>query len=136
MFLTSLTWSGLVFSTRLPVSDNSETVLITQKSNKPKEGNLNACLNRLFNSLNPARVRIAAPQKLKQIFVHETRMKSSLSLQKFQEDDTQVWAINSQQRKELLFSRKIHSGAQNRLSPASVEWGGLRRIRAHRVKGT
>ncbi|GBL77065.1 hypothetical protein AVEN_12713-1 [Araneus ventricosus] len=60
-------------------------------------------------------------------------MKSFLSLQKFQEDDTQVWAINCTKRKEPLFSRKIHSGARNRLSPVSVEWGGLRRIRVHRV---
>ncbi|GBL86542.1 hypothetical protein AVEN_194800-1 [Araneus ventricosus] len=50
-----------------------------------------------------------------------------------EEDDIQVWAINCQQRKEPLFSRKIFSGARNRLSPVSVEWGGLRRIRAHRV---
>ncbi|GBM03572.1 hypothetical protein AVEN_51045-1 [Araneus ventricosus] len=64
-------------------------------------------LQELFNPLNPAR--------------------------KFQKDDTQVWAINCQQRKEPLFSRKIHSGARNRLSPASVEWGGLRRDRVHRV---
>ncbi|GBL96296.1 hypothetical protein AVEN_205091-1, partial [Araneus ventricosus] len=41
---------------------------------------------------------------------------------------------NCQQRKEPLFSRKIQSGARNRLSPASVEWGGLRRDTAHRVK--
>ncbi|GBN68622.1 hypothetical protein AVEN_98638-1 [Araneus ventricosus] len=61
-------------------------------------------------------------------------MKSFLSLQKFQEDDTQLWAANYQQRKEPLFSCKSHSGARNRLSPASVEWGGLRRDRAHRVK--
>ncbi|GBM28445.1 hypothetical protein AVEN_149693-1, partial [Araneus ventricosus] len=54
---------------------------------------------------------------------------------KFQEDDTQVWAINCQQRNEPLFSRKSHSGARNSLSPAFVEWGGLRRDRAHRVKG-
>ncbi|GBO25930.1 hypothetical protein AVEN_48352-1 [Araneus ventricosus] len=60
-------------------------------------------------------------------------MKSFLSLQKFQEDDIQVWAVNCQQRKELLFSRKIDSGARNRLSQASIEWGGLRRDRAHRV---
>ncbi|GBN08440.1 hypothetical protein AVEN_189073-1 [Araneus ventricosus] len=50
-------------------------------------------------------------------------MKSFLSSQKFQEVDTQVWAINFQQRKEPLFSLKIHSDARNRLSPASVEWG-------------
>ncbi|GBM72998.1 hypothetical protein AVEN_160611-1 [Araneus ventricosus] len=86
------------------------------------------------NSLNLARVRIPVPQKLKYIFVHETRMKSFLSLQKFQEDDTQVWATNCQQKNEPLFSRKIHSGVRNRLSPASVECVGLRRIRAHRVK--
>ncbi|GBO23594.1 hypothetical protein AVEN_73280-1 [Araneus ventricosus] len=60
-------------------------------------------------------------------------MKSFLSLQKFQEDDTQVWEINCTERKEQLFSRKILSGARNRLSPVSIEWGGLRRIRAHRV---
>ncbi|GBM44321.1 hypothetical protein AVEN_232113-1 [Araneus ventricosus] len=53
---------------------------------------------------------------------------------KFQEGDTQVWAINCQERKEPLFSRKIHSGARNLPSPASVEWDGLRRDRAHRVK--
>ncbi|GBO41446.1 hypothetical protein AVEN_268314-1 [Araneus ventricosus] len=58
-------------------------------------------------------------------------MKSFLSLQKFQQDDTQGWAINCQQRKEPLFSRKIHSGVRNRLSSTSVEWGGLRRDRAH-----
>ncbi|GBO46656.1 hypothetical protein AVEN_120244-1 [Araneus ventricosus] len=52
-------------------------------------------------------------------------MKSFLSLRKFQADDTQVLAINCTQRKEQLFSRKIHSGARNRLSPVSVEWGGL-----------
>ncbi|GBN24493.1 hypothetical protein AVEN_241314-1 [Araneus ventricosus] len=61
-------------------------------------------------------------------------MKSFLSLQKFQEDDTQVWTINCQQRNEQLFSRKIHSGARNSLSRASVEWGDLRRDRAHRIK--
>ncbi|GBM06152.1 hypothetical protein AVEN_265208-1 [Araneus ventricosus] len=61
-------------------------------------------------------------------------MKSFLSLQKFQEDDIQVWAINCQQRNEPLFCRKIHSVARNRLSRASVEWGGLGRNRAHRVK--
>ncbi|GBO22151.1 hypothetical protein AVEN_169707-1 [Araneus ventricosus] len=61
-------------------------------------------------------------------------MKSILSLQKFQEDDTQVWVINCQQRNEPLFSRKIHSGVRNRPSPASVEWGDLRRDRAHTVK--
>ncbi|GBL72434.1 hypothetical protein AVEN_115355-1 [Araneus ventricosus] len=61
-------------------------------------------------------------------------MKSFLSLQKFQEDDTQVWAINCTQRKEQLFSRKIFSGTRNCLNPVSIEWGGFRRIRAHRVK--
>ncbi|GBL87338.1 hypothetical protein AVEN_270583-1 [Araneus ventricosus] len=61
-------------------------------------------------------------------------MKSSLSLQKFQEEDTLSCTINCQQRKELIFSRKIHPGALNRLSPACVEIGGLRRDRAHRVK--
>ncbi|GBN24906.1 hypothetical protein AVEN_8103-1 [Araneus ventricosus] len=61
-------------------------------------------------------------------------MESFLSLQKFQEDDSQDWAINCQQRKELLFFRKIHSVARNCPSPVSVEWGGLRRVRAHRVK--
>ncbi|GBN24271.1 hypothetical protein AVEN_123463-1 [Araneus ventricosus] len=60
-------------------------------------------------------------------------MKSFLSLQKFQDDDIQVWVINCQQRKEQLFSRKIHSGARNRPSPASVDWGSLRRFRAYRV---
>ncbi|GBN16714.1 hypothetical protein AVEN_188031-1 [Araneus ventricosus] len=60
-------------------------------------------------------------------------MESSLSLQKFQADDPQGWATNCQQRNELLFSRKIHSVARNCLSPVSVEWGGLRRLRAHRV---
>ncbi|GBN19162.1 hypothetical protein AVEN_106113-1 [Araneus ventricosus] len=45
----------------------------------------------------------------------------------------QVWAINCQQRKGPLFSRKIQSGSRNRLSPASAEWGGLRRDKAHRV---
>ncbi|GBM58870.1 hypothetical protein AVEN_87162-1 [Araneus ventricosus] len=55
-------------------------------------------------------------------------------LAKFQEDDTQVWTINCQQRKEPLFSSKIHSGARKRPSPASVEWGGLRRNRPHRNK--
>ncbi|GBM97887.1 hypothetical protein AVEN_5596-1 [Araneus ventricosus] len=54
--------------------------------------------------------------------------------EKFQEDDTQVWDNNSTQGKEQLLSRKIHSGARNRLIPVSVEWGGSRRIRAHRVK--
>ncbi|GBM42603.1 Meiosis regulator and mRNA stability factor 1 [Araneus ventricosus] len=54
--------------------------------------------------------------------------------QKFQEDDTQVWSINCQQRKEPLFSRKIHSGARNCPSLASIEWGSLRRDRAHRVE--
>ncbi|GBM55511.1 hypothetical protein AVEN_164407-1 [Araneus ventricosus] len=86
----------------------------------------------MINSLNPARVRIPVPQKLEQIFVYLNRMESSLSLQKFQEDDTQGWAINFQQRKELLFSRNIHSVVGNRLSLVSVEWGGLRRVRAHR----
>ncbi|GBM57489.1 hypothetical protein AVEN_231196-1 [Araneus ventricosus] len=33
-----------------------------------------------------------------------------------------------------LFPHNIHSGARNRLSPAYVEWGVLRRDRAHRVK--
>ncbi|GBN98059.1 hypothetical protein AVEN_231693-1 [Araneus ventricosus] len=33
------------------------------------------------------------------------------------------------------FVLKIHSGSRNRLIPVSVEWGGLRRKRAHRVKG-
>ncbi|GBM86383.1 hypothetical protein AVEN_60102-1 [Araneus ventricosus] len=47
---------------------------------------------------------------------------------KFQEDDTQVWEINCQQRNEPLFSSKTHSGFRNRLIPVSVEWGGLRRI--------
>ncbi|GBM70229.1 hypothetical protein AVEN_31466-1 [Araneus ventricosus] len=61
-------------------------------------------------------------------------MKSFLSLQKFQEYDTQVWAINCTQIKEKLLSREIHSGDRSRQSPASVEWGGLRRVRAHRVK--
>ncbi|GBO03923.1 hypothetical protein AVEN_158725-1 [Araneus ventricosus] len=60
-------------------------------------------------------------------------MESSLSLQKFQEDDTQDWAINCQQRKELLFFSKIHSVARNCPSTVSIEWGGLRRVRAHRV---
>ncbi|GBM61695.1 hypothetical protein AVEN_57126-1 [Araneus ventricosus] len=63
-------------------------------------------------------------------------MESSLSLQKFQQDDTQGWAINCQQRKELLFSLKIHPVARNCLSPVSVEWGGLRRVSAHRVNKT
>ncbi|GBN40959.1 hypothetical protein AVEN_106917-1 [Araneus ventricosus] len=63
-------------------------------------------------------------------------MKSFLSLQKFQKDDTQAWAINCQQRNEPLFSLKIHSGARNSLSPASVEWGGLWRDRAHRINGS
>ncbi|GBN21524.1 hypothetical protein AVEN_74960-1 [Araneus ventricosus] len=62
-------------------------------------------------------------------------MKFFLSFQKFQEDGIQVWAINYQQRKEKLFSRKIRSGAKKRLSSASIERGGLRRNRAHRVKG-
>ncbi|GBM07118.1 hypothetical protein AVEN_177082-1 [Araneus ventricosus] len=62
-------------------------------------------------------------------------MKSFLSLQKFQEDDTQVRAIKCTQRKKQLFFRKIHSGAQNRLSTVSAEWGGLRRIRTRRAKG-
>ncbi|GBM08329.1 hypothetical protein AVEN_101452-1 [Araneus ventricosus] len=61
-------------------------------------------------------------------------MKSFFSSQNFQEDDTRIWAINCQQRKEPLFSRKICSGALNRLSPASVDWAGLGRNRAHRVK--
>ncbi|GBN43898.1 hypothetical protein AVEN_274539-1 [Araneus ventricosus] len=62
-------------------------------------------------------------------------MKSFLPLQKFQEDDTKVWAINRQQRKEQHFFRKILKKiGPNRLSPVSVEWGGLRRDRAHRVK--
>ncbi|GBM49172.1 hypothetical protein AVEN_148091-1 [Araneus ventricosus] len=39
-----------------------------------------------FNSLNPARVRIQVLQNLEYIFIHEIRMKSSLSLHKFQED--------------------------------------------------
>ncbi|GBM29499.1 hypothetical protein AVEN_73071-1, partial [Araneus ventricosus] len=43
-------------------------------------------------------------------------------------------SLGDQQIKEPLFSRKIHSGARNRPSPASVEWGGLRRFRAHRDK--
>ncbi|GBM43712.1 hypothetical protein AVEN_60515-1 [Araneus ventricosus] len=66
-------------------------------------------------------------------FVHENRMKSFLSLQKFQKEDTQVWEINCTQKKEQLLSRKILSGARNRLIPVSVKWGGLRRIKAHRV---
>ncbi|GBM93926.1 hypothetical protein AVEN_1696-1 [Araneus ventricosus] len=61
-------------------------------------------------------------------------MKSFLSLQKFREDDTRVTTFNCQQRKEPFFSRKIHSGDRNRLSPVFVEWGGLRRVRAHRIK--
>ncbi|GBO13719.1 hypothetical protein AVEN_87514-1, partial [Araneus ventricosus] len=64
------------------------------------------------------------------------RKKSSLSLQKFQKDYTQVSAINCRQRKEPFFSRKIHSGAGNCPIPASVEWGNLRRIRALRVIAT
>ncbi|GBN70775.1 hypothetical protein AVEN_265431-1 [Araneus ventricosus] len=87
-----------------------------------------------INSLNPARVRIPVTKKLKQILAHENRMKSFLSLQKFQEGDIEVWTIMFQQRKEPLFSHKIHSGDRNRLSPTSVEWGGFRRNRAHRVK--
>ncbi|GBL67603.1 hypothetical protein AVEN_236695-1, partial [Araneus ventricosus] len=58
-------------------------------------------------------------------------MKSSLSLQKFQEEDTLGCAINCQQRKELIFSSKIHPGSQNRLSLACVEGGGLGRDRDH-----
>ncbi|GBN33039.1 hypothetical protein AVEN_273781-1 [Araneus ventricosus] len=65
----------------------------------------------------------------------EQQPASRKDLVKFQEDDTQVWAINCQQRKEPLFSRKSHSNARNRLSLAFVELGGLRRDRAHRVKG-
>ncbi|GBL83660.1 hypothetical protein AVEN_216793-1, partial [Araneus ventricosus] len=42
-------------------------------------------------------------------------------------------SLSDQQRKEPLFFRKVHSGAQNRPSPASVEWGGLRRDGSHRV---
>ncbi|GBM92898.1 hypothetical protein AVEN_189139-1 [Araneus ventricosus] len=74
-----------------------------------------------FNSLNPARVRIQVPQKLELIFIHEIRMKSSLCQQKFQEKDTLGSVINYQQRKELIFSRKIHPGTRNRLSLACVE---------------
>ncbi|GBM59206.1 hypothetical protein AVEN_60404-1 [Araneus ventricosus] len=59
---------------------------------------------------------------------------SNSNFRKFQEDDTQIWAINCQQRKESLFSHKIHSDSRNRPRPASVEWGGLRRDRVHRVK--
>ncbi|GBM83549.1 hypothetical protein AVEN_252128-1, partial [Araneus ventricosus] len=58
-----------------------------------------------------------------------------ISREKFQEDDTQFCSINCKQSKEPLFSRKIHSGARNHLIPASVEWGGLKRVRAHKVKG-
>ncbi|GBM49186.1 hypothetical protein AVEN_103801-1 [Araneus ventricosus] len=61
-------------------------------------------------------------------------MESSLSLQNFQKNGTRMWAINCQQRKGLLFSRKMHSGTRNRRVQASVEWGGLRRYRDHRVK--
>ncbi|GBM91643.1 hypothetical protein AVEN_107750-1 [Araneus ventricosus] len=74
-----------------------------------------------------------SPKGPLKIFVHENRMKSFLSLQKFQEDDTQIWAINCHQRKKPLFSPKIRSGARNHLCSASVEWGGLRRDRTHRV---
>ncbi|GBN00232.1 hypothetical protein AVEN_38746-1 [Araneus ventricosus] len=54
----------------------------------------------------------------------------------FQADDSQVWAMNCTQRVEPFFFSKIHSGARNRLSPVSVEWGGFRRIRSHRVKAS
>ncbi|GBM22776.1 hypothetical protein AVEN_196135-1 [Araneus ventricosus] len=81
-----------------------------------------------INSLNPAKVRIPVSQKLKYIFVYGNRMRYFISLQKFQDDDTQVWAINCTQRKEQLFSRKLHSGVRNRLSPVPVEWRGLRLI--------
>ncbi|GBN68398.1 Arylsulfatase J [Araneus ventricosus] len=49
--------------------------------------------------------------------------------------DIEVWAINCQQRKEPPISRKIRSGTRKRLSPVSVEWGGLRRDSALRVNG-
>ncbi|GBO10537.1 hypothetical protein AVEN_51924-1 [Araneus ventricosus] len=60
-------------------------------------------------------------------------MKFVLYFQKLQEDDIQVWAINCQQRNEPLFASKIQTGARNRLNPASVELGGLRRDRDHGV---
>ncbi|GBL95597.1 hypothetical protein AVEN_24808-1 [Araneus ventricosus] len=50
---------------------------------------------------------------------------------KFQEDDTPVWAINCQQRKDIYPTK---FAARNRLSPATFEWGGLRRDRSHRDK--
>ncbi|GBL97739.1 Homeobox protein extradenticle [Araneus ventricosus] len=49
----------------------------------------------------------------------------------FPEEWHRIWAIDCQQRKELLFSRKAPETARVQ---ASVEWGGLRRDRTLRVK--
>ncbi|GBN09468.1 hypothetical protein AVEN_143096-1 [Araneus ventricosus] len=57
-------------------------------------------------------------------------MESSLSLQNFQKNGTRIWAINCQQRTELLFSTQAPETSRVQ---ASVEWGGLRRDRAHGV---
>ncbi|GBN45266.1 Arylsulfatase B [Araneus ventricosus] len=64
----------------------------------------------------------------------EVIMKHDTS-KKFQEHDIEVWTINCQQRKEPPISRKIRSGARQRLCPASFEWGGLRRDSAQRDNG-
>ncbi|GBO22382.1 hypothetical protein AVEN_58831-1 [Araneus ventricosus] len=60
-------------------------------------------------------------------------MGSSLSLQNFHKNGTRNWAINCEQRKELLFSSKMHSGTRNRPNPSLCRMG---RDRAHRVNVT
>ncbi|GBL75550.1 hypothetical protein AVEN_88564-1 [Araneus ventricosus] len=60
-------------------------------------------------------------------------MESSLSLDNFQKSGTRIWAINCQQRK--YFSPVIcPQASETACVQASVEWGGLRRDKAHRVK--
>ncbi|GBL98127.1 hypothetical protein AVEN_84618-1 [Araneus ventricosus] len=65
-------------------------------------------------------------------------MGSSLSSQKFQDSDTRYCVINCQHGKENHgpYSPKIHPGARNRLSPASVERGYVPQHRTFKLQDT